>query len=119
MRPRSATDIPSRGETMTRWGTTVAAILALTAPARAADVHVGINIGVPPPPPPIVIETPPPLVVVPSTPVYYAPDVPYNFFYYGGLYYVVHDGYWYSARSPPGPWVFVRRPPRPLPAVPV
>src|SRR5438132_7742776 len=45
----------------------------LAAPARAADVHIGINIGVPPPPPPVVVEAPPPLLVVPRTPVYYAP----------------------------------------------
>src|SRR2546426_11141062 len=58
----------------------------LAAPARGADVHIGINIGVPPPPPPVVVEAPPPLMVVPQTPVYYAPSLPYNYFYYGGLY---------------------------------
>jgi hypothetical protein len=98
---------------------TVAALLALSLSARAADVHVGINIGVPPPPPPIVVETPPPLVVVPRTPVYYAPDVPYNFFYYEGLYYVFHDGYWFSATTSRGPWAYVRHVPRPVLAVPV
>src|SRR5437764_13812028 len=91
----------------------------LAAPARGADVHIGINIGVPPPPPPIVVETPPPLVVVPRTPVYYAPGVPYNFFYYDGLYYVFHAGYWFSATTSRGPWVYARRVPRPVRAVPV
>src|SRR2546428_2350148 len=56
----------------------------LAAPARGADVHIGINIGVPPPPPPAVVEAPPPPVVVPQTPVYFAPSLPYNYFYYGG-----------------------------------
>jgi len=92
--------------------------LTLTATGHAADVHVGINIGVPPPPP-IVVEAPPPLVVVPHSPVYYAPSVPYNFFYYGGSYYVFHDDHWFSSRSNHGPWVFVERVPPPVVAVPV
>ncbi len=100
---------------------TVIGLLALTlaATGHTADVHIGINIGVPPPPPPIVVEAPPPLVVVPRTPVYYAPDVPYNFFYYDGAYYVLHDGHWFSAASAHGPWVFVERVPRPILTVPV
>src|SRR5437667_273163 len=71
----------------------------LAAPARAADVHIGINIGVPPPPPPVVVEAPPPLLVVPRTPVYYAPALPYNYFYYGGLYYTLHEDHWFYAAS--------------------
>src|SRR5207247_9380016 len=93
----------------------------LAAPARAADVHIGINIGVPPPRPPVVVEAPPPLVVVPRTPVYYAPSLPYNYFYYGGLYYTLHDDHWFYAASFNGPWSFVtvERVPRPILAVPV
>ena len=93
----------------------------LAAPARGADVHIGINIGVPPPPPPVVVEAPPPLVVVPRTPVYYAPSLPYNYFYYGGLYYTLHDDHWFYAASFNGPWTFVtvERLPRPILVVPV
>src|SRR5213594_3299966 len=93
----------------------------LAAPARATDVHIGINIGAPPPPPPVVVEAPPPLVVVPATPVYYAPSLPYNYFYYGGLYYTFHDGHWFYAAGFNGPWSFVaiERVPRPILAVPV
>lgn len=92
----------------------------LPAPARAADVHIGINIGVPPPPP-VVLEAPPPLIVVPRSPVYYAPQLPYNYFYYHGTYYTLHDGAWFSAASFGGPWgyVAVGRVPRPILAVPV
>ena len=92
----------------------------LAGPVRAADVHIGINIGVPPPPP-VVVEAPPPLVVVPQSPVYYAPSLPYNYFYYGGLYYTFHDGYWFNAGSYNGPWTFVavERVPRPIRVVPV
>jgi hypothetical protein len=101
----------------------LAAALAALAPvgARAADVHVGINIGVPPPPPPVVVEAPPPLVVVPGSPVYYAPQLPYNYFYYSGRYYTFHDGAWFSSVSFAGPWGFVslHHVPPPLLAVPV
>jgi hypothetical protein len=97
-----------------------AVLFGVALPARA-DVHVGINIGVPPPPPPPVVEihTPPPLVVVPGSPVYYAPEVPYNFFYYGGAYFVFNDGYWYSSRSAHGPWAYVQHVPPPVLRVPV
>ena len=84
----------------------------------AADVNVGITIGVPPPPA-VVLEVPPPLIVVPGSPVYYAPEVPYNFFYYGGAYYVFNDGYWFSSRSAHGPWGYVRHAPPPVLRVPV
>ena len=89
----------------------------LPAPVRAADVHIGINIG----PPPVVLEAPPPLIVVPRSPVYYAPQLPYNYFYYSGRYYTLHDGAWFSSASFGGPWGFVSigRVPRPILAVPV
>src|SRR3989475_12979112 len=91
----------------------------LAAPARGADVHIGINIGVPPPPPPVVVEAPPPLMVVPQTPVYYAPSLPYNYFYYGGVYSTLHDDHWVYPPSFNGPWAFVtvERLPRPTFAV--
>lgn len=89
-------------------------------PVHAADVSVGINIGVPPPPA-IVLPAPPPLVVVPGTPVYYAPSLSVNFFAYSGRYYSHHNGAWFMASSHAGPWNFVavERVPRPVLAVPV
>src|SRR5262245_35638057 len=86
--------------------------------ARAADVH--INIGVPPPPQ-IVVAQPPQLVIVPRTPVYYAPDVPYNYFYYDGRYYTNHEGAWFYSSASSGPWVYVAlgSVPRPIRTVPV
>ena len=88
--------------------------------ASGADVHIGVNIGAPPPPP-IVLEAPPPLVAVPGSPVYYAPELPYNVFYYDGHYYTLHDEAWFSAASFSGPWGFVAvaHVPRPILAVPV
>ncbi len=95
----------------------VVAGLAMSGAALAADVHIGINIG----PPPIVVAQPPPLVVVPGTPVWYAPEVPENYFYYDGGYFTLHAGNWFRAPSYNGPWAFVPAPrvPRPLLAVPV
>src|SRR5215813_4372248 len=88
----------------------------------AAQVNIGINIGTPPPPPPpIVITAPPQLVVIPGMPVSYAPAIPYNYFFYGGQYYVFHEGAWFTAPGHHGPWTFVavERVPRPLLRVPV
>lgn len=88
----------------------LAALAWLASPARAADVHVGINIGVPPPPV-IALPSPPPLVVVPTTPaVRYAPGVDVNLFFYGGRYYTFHRGAWFVAPLFSGPWVHVPRP---------
>ena len=70
--------------------------------AAAAEAQVGVHIG-------INISAFPRLVVVPGYPVYYAPDVRGNYFFYDGLYWVfnVDDGYWYSSSWYNGPWVVV------------
>ena len=76
-----------------------------------AQVRIGINLPVFPR-----------LVIVPGYPVYYAPSVHANYFFYDGLYWVfnVEDGYWYSSSWYNGPWVFVDPVyvPRPLLVVP-
>jgi hypothetical protein len=96
---------------------TAAAGALVVEPARAADVR--INIGIPAPA--IVIQAPPRLVLVPGTPVFYAPEVEYNYFVYGDHHYIVRDGRWFIARTHRGPWrlVAVERVPRPIVAVPV
>ena len=84
------------------------------------------QVAAPPPPPvavappPIVIQTPPQLVVVPGTPVYYAPAVNFNYFVYGGHYYVLHNGAWFYAAGYSGPWTYValEHVPQPVLAVP-
>src|SRR5205809_7123989 len=63
----------------------------LAAPARATDVHIGINIGTPPPPPPVVVEAPPPLLPLPRTPVSYPPALPYNYLSSGGPHYTLPE----------------------------
>jgi hypothetical protein len=99
----------------------LALIIALLSPSAArAEVNVNINVG-PPPPPPIVLASPPRLVVVPGGPVYYAPDVSFNVFVFGGRYYSFHDGAWFYAATHRGPWsvVAVEQVPPPILAVPV
>jgi hypothetical protein len=85
------------------------------AAAVTAEAQVGVHIG-------INVPVFPRLVVVPGYPVYYAPDVRGNYFFYDGLYWVfnVDDGYWYSSSWYNGPWVFVdpNSVPQPLLVVP-
>jgi hypothetical protein len=80
----------------------VVALFFVLVAAITAEAQVGIHIG---------IDLPvfPRLVVVPGYPVYYAPAVRANYFFYDGLYWVfnVDDGYWYSSSWYNGPWVVV------------
>jgi len=76
---------------------------------RAADVHVGINVGVPAPPT-VVFESPPRLVAVPEAPqVLYAPEASVSFFSYGDRYYTNNGGYWFVSSGERGPWTYVER----------
>jgi hypothetical protein len=97
--------------------------LELVVPALgAAQINIGVNIGIPPPPPPpVVIAAPPQLVVIPGTRVFYAPEVPHNYFFYGGKAYVFHDSAWFVAPTHNGPWTFVaiEQVPPPIRRVPV
>ena len=100
-------------------GLLVAGVLGLVPAPVAAQIDIGITIGTQPPP--IVIPAPPQLVVIPQTQVFYAPALPYNYFFYGKKYYVSHEGAWFVAPSHQGPWslVAVERVPAPLLRVPV
>jgi hypothetical protein len=76
---------------------------------RTDNVHLGIRIG-----------EAPRLVVVPGTPVYEAPGLPYNYFYYHGGYYLYRGGTWLWAASYNGPWTVIalEQVPRPILRVP-
>src|ERR1044071_4413954 len=76
----------------------VAVIFSILVFAAAANAQVSIN-----------LEVFPNLVPVPNYPVYYAPGVRGNYFFYDGFYWVfnVNDGYWYSSTWYNGPWVYV------------
>ena len=106
---------------MTRWTVVVAlftlGVVALSgalSPAAAADVRIGVNIGVPgvgvAPPIPVVVAPPPPVVIAPGAPVYY----------YGSSYYTYYNGAWFLGPGHGGPWAYVpvARVPRPIIAVP-
>ena len=106
----------------------VGAGLAGTAHAQSVSIGVqtnnmqlGINLGPTPPP---LVAVPGPVVAVPGPPpppVYYAPDLPYNYFVYQNLYYLYHDARWFRARHYNGPWtaIAIAQVPRPILAVPV
>jgi hypothetical protein len=49
----------------------------------------------------------PQLVPIPGYPVYYAPDIGRNYFFYDGLYWVYHDDRWFVSDWYDGPWDFV------------
>ena len=70
---------------------------ATAAPAHAAvSVSIGINVPVYPQ-----------MVVVPGYPVYYAPTLGANFFFYDGMYWVLEGDNWYMSSWYNGPWVIV------------
>ena len=49
----------------------------------------------------------PDLVRIPGYPVYYAPQLPTNYFFYDGLYWVFDGTNWYASSWYNGPWQFV------------
>jgi hypothetical protein len=64
--------------------------------SAVAQVNIGIN-----------LSLFPELVPVPGYPVYYAPRVASNFFFYDGLYWVYHGDNWYASSWYNGPWRLV------------
>lgn len=83
----------------------VAAALALPLASPsfgAVSVSIGIN-----------VPAYPQLEPVPGYPVYYAPGVDSNYFFYGGRYWVFVNDAWYSSAWYNGPWAVV--PPEAVP----
>jgi hypothetical protein len=76
--------------------TIVFATLAAVSANAAASVSIGIQIG-----------QYPTLQRIPGYPVYYAPGLRANYFFYDGLYWVYFDGNWYASPWYDGPWDFV------------
>ena len=83
--------------------------LLLMAPAitAQAQVDVSINIGLPHLNIGINVPAVPQMVPVPGGPVYYAPGMAVNFFFYDGLYWVFKDDNWYASSWYNGPWAAV------------
>jgi hypothetical protein len=87
-------------------GTAVALSLLLWAASPAvAQVSIGISM----PGVSIGINMPvyPQLVRVPNYPVYYAPQVQANYFFYDGMYWVYQQDNWYASSWYNGPWGLV------------
>jgi hypothetical protein len=66
-------------------------------PASEAFAYVSVNIGVN-------VPVYPQLVRVPGYPVYYAPGVNSNYFFYDGQYWVYENDNWYASSWYNGPW---------------
>ncbi len=88
-----------------RQGLVVVSMLLCMAGAATADVTMsvgmpGLNIG-------INLPLFPHLVPVPGYPVYYAPEVDANYFFYDGMYWVYHSDTWHASSWYNGPWEVV------------
>jgi hypothetical protein len=88
-----------------RYGLIVLWMLMCSAVPAAAQVSVGIgfpgvSIG-------INVPTYPQLVRVPGYPVYYAPSMNSNYFFYDGMYWVYESDNWYASSWYNGPWSLV------------
>jgi hypothetical protein len=79
----------------------------LLSPLTSAVAQVSIGIGLPNVSIGINLPVYPRLVVVPGYPVYYAPGVDANFFFYDGMYWVYQDDNWYASSWYNGPWAVV------------
>jgi hypothetical protein len=79
----------------------------LLSSAASADVQMSIGIGFPNVSIGINVPAYPRLVRVPGYPVYYAPQLQANFFFYDSLYWVYQDDNWYASSWYNGPWGLV------------
>ena len=81
---------------------------ALTLGVMSAP-HAQVSIGIATPNISIGINVPtyPTMTVIPGYPVYYAPQVDANYFFYDGLYWVYANDNWYSSYWYNGPWTLV------------
>lgn len=89
--------------------TLIALGMLLCSATSLAATQVSIGIGLPNVNIGINVPAYPELVVVPGYPVYYAPRMEANFFFYDGMYWVYQDDNWYESSWYNGPWWFVDR----------
>jgi len=76
-------------------------VLCLTV---AAEAQVSIGIGLPGVSIGINLPVFPELVRIPAYPVYYAPRINANYFFYDGMYWVFQENNWYASSWYNGPW---------------
>ena len=82
-------------------------LLLLSSPPTSAVAQVSIGIGLPNLSIGINLPVYPELVRVPGYPVYYAPRVDSNYFFYDGMYWVYQGDNWYASSWYNGPWALV------------
>jgi len=73
----------------------------------SATAQVSVSIGLPGLSIGINVPVYPELVRVPGYPVYYAPRLGANFFFYDGMYWVYQEDNWYASSWYNGPWALV------------
>ena len=88
-----------------RYGLIGLSMLLSLATAATASVSIGVSL----PSVSIGVNLPvfPQLVPVPGYPVYYAPQMNANYFFYDGLYWVYQNDEWYASSWYNGPWDYV------------
>ena len=75
--------------------------------SAASSAQVSIRIGFPNVSIGINVPVYPQLVIVPGYPVYYAPQLDANYFFYDGMYWVYQEDNWYASSWYNGPWGLV------------
>lgn len=86
----------------------IAALVVGGPVAASAQVQIGVGVALPGVRIGINVPAYPNLVAVPGYPVYYAPRLDLNYFFYNGLYWVFTDDHWYSSSWYDGPWDLVQ-----------
>lgn len=92
---------------MQKIGNVLIALSLLVCSVTNAPASVSIGIGLPNLSIGINLPLFPELAPVPGYPVYYAPRVDANYFFYDGMYWVYQDDNWYASSWYNGPWGFV------------
>ena len=82
--------------------TFIALCMSLLCAATAAPTHAAVSVSIG-----INVPVYPQMVVVPGYPVYYAPTLGANFFFYDGMYWVLQGDNWYMSSWYNGPWAIV------------
>jgi len=85
----------------------LAVLWLLLCPLGSADAQVSVAIGLPDVNIGINLPAYPELVPVPGYPVYYAPRLNSNYFFYDGMYWVYQRDNWYASSWYNGPWGLV------------